>query len=153
MFLLSTCSSDIKGGPPPKFQAVTKNMNMQKEERKIVKSINGIIIAVVNAIAMLVCLVGAVYYMYLYSCSASNPFTFSVLNMMHSVGFTASILLQLNNADDRVFVYLALGCYALACLPCLYIVLRALIQPTFVAGHPEKIVNNIILPLNTNSFL
>lgn len=124
-------------------------MNMRKD-RKIVKNYYGMIFTAVNVIAMLACLVGVVIFMYLYN-SGASPITGTAETIICSCGFSANLVLYLKNDEDQFYVFVALSCYLLACLPLLYILLRALFEPSFVAGRPDTIVKKNFT-FSTNNF-
>lgn len=124
-----------------------------EKERQIVRNSTGVIFSVANVIVMLASLAAAIYFMYLYNSGETSFPNNEVDLVMRYLGFTIAPLFFLRSDEDRVYVYLATGCFLVACLPHLYIHFRALLQPSFLAGNPDKMVKNMIYTLSTNSFL
>jgi hypothetical protein len=120
--------------------------------RKIVKSYLGITFSITSVIGILVCFAAGIYYIHLYS-SISSFNTINEERIMRVLGFSPLPLLALQKEKDRIYVYLSLSCYLVACFPHLYVHLRVLIEPSFAAGCPDPIVNIFVYNIVTNSVL
>lgn len=113
----------------PEFRT---KLNQMGKGSKIIKSNLGIVFSVVNVISLLVCFAACIYYIHLYS-SVSSFNSIAEERFMHILGFALTPLVELQNEDDRIYVLSSMTCYLLSCLPLLYVHLRTLLQPSFVA--------------------
>lgn len=117
--------------------------------RKIVISYLGIANSVLNAVGLLVCFAAGIYYIHLHN-SKSYFSSIHEERFMMLLGFSPMALSELQNECDQFYVLASLSCYLAGCLPLFYIHVKALIEPSFAVGNPDRLVKNRIYMLSTN---
>lgn len=108
-----------------------------ESERKLVKSYYGFASGIAIAVLMHICFAIGIRFVYL-SHIGSNITDVNEKKFMLIIGLNPDLYTQ----NGTFIFYTAITFYLLGCLTYMYVPLRAMVQPTFLAGNPDESVRN-----------